>query len=287
MVDKIPDELYQNFKDNLGVFFVGAGLSIPAGLPTWDQLLDELIAEAAKQPWFSPNKKDDYAVLRKEGKFLFLAEEIKNDLGGMYSDYMEKRFVATVYEPTINHEYIAKTQSSLIITINYDRLIERAYNKIYGDYPEPYLYSDSRAAANLFWKSRFFVLKAHGDAKKDIESIVLSQKDYRRTLYREPGYRSLLQAIFTTKSILFVGVSMTDPEFNQLLDYLNDSYHGGGPRHYLLIESGKCVPTMSRRFYDDFNIETITYENADGKHGKITEFLKGLSEAAPCHNIKF
>lgn len=283
----IPAELLENFSKNTGVFFVGAGLSIQAGLPTWESLIKELIGVAEKQLWFNADKTKEYDALIKDGQFLFLAEELKTDLGSSYNDYMEERFVSKNYEPTENHEYIAKTQASLIITINYDRLIEKGYNKVYGDYPEPYLYSDSRAAANLFWKGRFFVLKAHGDAKKDIESIVLSQKDYRRTLYREPGYRSLLQSIFTTKSILFIGVSLTDPEFNQLLDYLHDSYHGGGPKHYLLISKDKCMPTMSRRFFNDFNIETIVYENTDGKHTAITEFLKELSEKAPTKQISF
>lgn len=287
MALNIPTELLENFKKNTGVFFVGAGLSIPAGLPTWESLIKELIGVAEKQPWFNKDKTKEYDSLIKDGQFLFLAEELKTDLGSSYNDYMEERFVTKNYNPTKNHEYLAKTQASLIITINYDRLIEKGYNKVYGDYPEPYLYSDSRAAANLFWKGRFFVLKAHGDAKKDIESIVLSQKDYRRTLYREPGYRSLLQSIFTTKSILFIGVSLTDPEFNQLLDYLHDSYHGGGPKHYLLINKDKCMPTMSRRFFNDFNIETITYENTDGNHNAITEFLKELSEKAPCNDISF
>lgn len=280
--NQIPEELMQNFQENLGVFFVGAGLSVAAGFPTWDGLLSGLIKHATKHKRISSEKAREYKRLLKDSsKFLFLAEELRVDLGSLFTSYMEDEFINSDRKWTPNHELLAKINASLIMTINYDDLIERAYNKIRGEYPNSFMYNQSREAANNFWRNRFFILKAHGDAKRDVQSIILSQKDYRKTLYRENGYRSLLQSIFTTKSIVFLGVSLTDPEFNQLLDYLHDSYHGGGPTHYLLIEDKKNMQSLSRRYLDDFRVQTIEYKNPTGNHEEITQFLTIMARDVP------
>ena len=74
---------------------------------------------------------------------------------------------------------------------------------------------------------------------------------------------------------------MTDPEFNQLLDFLHDSYHGGGPTHYLLMEKQKHLSPLSRRYLDDFNIETILFDNVKGDFAELTEALRILSVECP------
>lgn len=280
--EDIPEELINNFKNNLGAFFVGSGLSVDSGYPSWSGLLSEMISMAKEKSWINEEKIHDFEELSEDfTKFLFLAEELKIELGSSFDRFLENRFSQEGHNPTQAHKYLVDIKSSLIITLNYDDLIERAYNEVFGTYPNSFTYDEPRKAANNFWKNYFFILKAHGDVKKDVKSLILSQRDYRSTLYRESGYKSLLQSIFSSKAILFVGVSLADPEFNQLLDYLHDSYHGGGPTHYLLIEKEKNQRIMERRYLDDFNIETIPFENPDGSFSEVTEFLRILNEESP------
>jgi len=278
----LPEELLAHFSQDLGVFFVGAGLSVGAGFPDWSKLLSQLIDKGVTNGRISDEKKKEYEILSKDPtKALMLAEELKLDLGSLFNRHMEELFQNSNKKPTANHDYIVKTKGSMIITINYDNLLEKSYNNVYHEHPNIFIYSQSREAANNFWKERFFILKAHGDAQRDVETLILSQRDYRKTLYKEAGYRSLLQTIFTTKSIFFVGVSMNDPEFNQLLDFLHDSYHGGGPTHYLLMDKQNHLSTIARRYLDDFNIQTITFDNSKGDYANLTEVLKILSEECP------
>lgn len=278
----VPPELFQNFKTGDGIYFVGAGLSLAAGYPSWSGLLSMLVDKAETLPGADPSKIAEYRSLMKDpARFLMIAEEVKVDLRLEYLRFMEQMFTDTSKKPTVAHELIVSTNAHMIITINYDDLLERAFVKVRADLPNKLTYAQSREAANNFWSERFFILKAHGDVKQDVTGLILSQKDYRRTLYRESGYRSLLQSIFTSKSIVFVGVSMSDPEFIQLLDYLHDSYHGGGPVHYLLMEESKATMIPARRFLDDFNIETIPYKNASGNHEEVIEFLRAVHKEAP------
>lgn len=275
--DHFPVEMLESFKNKSSVFFVGAGISIEAGLPTWGQLISELITLASRQSWCSDNKVAEYKKLLAEGNnFLLLAEELKSELGNIFYDFMESTFGKPDIKPTDTMESILNFNSNIIITSNYDRLIENTYTKLNGYPPPTFTYSQSREIANNYWKQKFFVLKAHGDAFSDVQGIILSQRDYRKTLYRELGYKSILQSIFSTKSLFFVGTSMTDPEFNLLLDYLHESYSGGGPTHYLLISDEKSNPIIQKRFFEDFKIQTITYSNKSGCHSEINEYLKEL-----------
>lgn len=275
----IPVEIIQNFKSKQSCFFVGAGLSISAGYPTWTGLLKKLIDVIRTKPWFNTDKLPDYEMMLADStKILFLAEDLKSELGNEFYDLMEQWFGQPNVTPTKNHELLVSIPSNLVITINYDRLIENAYNKINGFYPNCYSYRQSREAANSYWKEKFFVLKAHGDANSDPQGLILSQKDYRKTLYRENGYRSLLQSIFTSQSVFFIGVSLNDPEFNQLLDYLHDSYHGGGPTHYAFLEEANTPMTLAKRYLEEFKIQTIHYKNAAKDHSEITELLTIINE---------
>ena len=261
----IPPEVLDNFKSKKACFFVGAGLSIGAGFPTWPGLLEKLVDVLKARGTLSKQKLLDYDTLKGDpSKFLILAEDLKTELGNEYFDRMEEWFGQPDAKPTQNHELIAKIPANLSITINYDRLLENAFDKVHKYYPNYFTYKQSREAANSFWKEKYFVLKAHGDANSDPQGLILSQRDYRKTLYRETGYRSLLQTIFSKFSIVFVGVSLNDPEFNQLLDYLHDSYHGGGPTHYALLEKEKLNDTLTRQYLEQFKVQTICYKNKSG-----------------------
>lgn len=277
--DHFPMDMIDSFKEKSSIFFIGAGISMEAGLPSWGKLIKDLIDLASKQPWCGADKVEEYNKLLAEGNnFLLLAEELKSELGSLFYDFMESTFGKPDIKPTETMESVLGFNSNIILTSNYDRLIENTYTKIHGYPPPTFTYSQSREIANNYWKQKFFVLKAHGDAFSDVQGIILSQRDYRKTLYRELGYKSILQSIFSTKSVFFVGTSMTDPEFNLLLDYLHESYSGGGPTHYLLISDEKANPIIQKRFFEDFKIQTITYQNNSGCHSEINEYLKILKE---------
>ncbi len=84
---KVPPEIYSNFKQKRCCFFVGAGLSIPAGFPTWAGLLDKLVNVLVDRGTISKEKLADYENLKKDStKFLFLAEDLKSEIGSTFFD---------------------------------------------------------------------------------------------------------------------------------------------------------------------------------------------------------
>jgi hypothetical protein len=274
---RIPKELIGALKEKRCAVFVGAGLSISSGLPTWKDLINELIAEVANLPFNTAGDVEDYKKLIDDpSKYLMLAQDIKDSLGKVFFDYLTRRFTDQKIKPTKNHELLINLPLNFIITTNYDNLIEKAYVAKYLDIPPTLIFSQSKDIAYKLWNREYFVLKAHGDVRINKEQIIMTENDYREILFKSPGFQSALQVMFSTNTILFIGTSFTDPDFILMMRFLHTAYHGGGPTHYMLINEKEGLNVEARRHMQDFNLHTIRY-NPDNNFIQITQFLEFLN----------
>ncbi|SHI43497.1 SIR2-like domain-containing protein [Hymenobacter daecheongensis DSM 21074] len=268
----IPDDLVELFDRRACGLYVGAGLSQAAGFPSWGQLLQLLVEEVGKRPYNVQSKIEDYKkLLNDPNQYLLVAEDIKAQLGDRFSKFMSDTFSDQTKKPTETLKNFMKLPLKFVITTNYDMLIEQAYNKVHDAIPATLTYDLSKDIAHNLWEDKFFVLKAHGDVQYNSGRLIISERDYRDILFRQPGYQSALHAMFSSKSVLFVGTSFTDPDLILLLRYLHSSFHGGGPTHYILLAEDSVLDTQSERYMHDFNLHTIKYDKKDG-HKEINEF---------------
>ncbi len=138
-----------------------------------------------------------------------LAEELKEVLGPTeFKSFLEETFLRddVQYRP-VHQLLVTLRKSKFIITTNYDVLIENAFAQEQIR-PTVLKYYEAHAIQRQLYRRDPFVLKAHGDAETAAEEVVLTDKDYRRLLYQEPGYQSALQSIFTMYSVIFLGVHL-------------------------------------------------------------------------------
>lgn len=259
--------------------FVGAGVSVGGGLPTWKGMLGELIALLEKQPGGTSGLvADAKALLKDSAKWLVLAQLLRNELGYAFNDYITMRFLEAK-KPTKIHESIVDPGWHTIVTTNYDRLIEKAFAEELGsagDIPV-FTYQDAPRIASCFRRGEQFVLKAHGDARESPESIVLTESDYRKLIHREIGYKTVLQAIFTTTSFLFLGCSLSDPDLRLLLGFLHSAFHGDTPKHYALVPSNERSDAEDKVFSQEFKIHVVAIDPMN-REKEILKFLKDLNK---------
>lgn len=272
----LPTELFQSYLEGKCGFFVGAGLSRGAGYPQWDGLLYGLIEKALQDHSISEEKYEDCKRLASDpSKYLMLAEELRELLGVEFKTYIEETFSDGAHEPTRAHELLVQLErNNFIITTNYDQLIENAFVKG-GKFQTPYKYYEAHAIQRQLFQRKFFLLKAHGDATTAAEKLVLTDKDYRRLLYQEPGYQSALQSVFTMYSVVFLGCSLNDPELKLLLNYINAAFPEGGIPHYALMDTETLGETERNRWRKDYNIRIIPISSTNN-YQDIETFLEML-----------
>ncbi|MFC4732605.1 SIR2 family protein [Salipiger abyssi] len=279
--NQIPTELFDAYREGKCGVFVGAGLSQGAGLPDWAGLLVSLIDKAESDYSIPKEKADDCRKLAEDpAKFLMLAQEMKEVLGVEFKSVIEDVFGRADLQPTQAHELLVSLKGNrFIITTNYDMLIEQAFAKN-EQYRQGYKYYEAHALQRDLYKRAFFILKAHGDAKTAPEHIILTDKDYRRILYKEPGYQSALQSIFTMYSVIFLGSSLKDPDLQLLLNYINAAFPEGGIPHYALMTTDEIGNTERGRWKKDYNMRIIPISSEDN-YEDINRFLRFLQEEDP------
>jgi SIR2-like domain len=272
----IPPNLIDAYKKGSFGVFVGAGISQGSGLPSWQSLLKELIEDCKKNGTISTKKASELLKISKDtSKYLLIAEELREIMGADMQKYIQKRFDEDTLKPSLTLKAIIKLNYKFIITTNYDTLIERAFVED-GVVPNDITYKDAATINNNLLNSKSFLLKAHGDARRSWNEIIITEKDYRNIIYREPGYQSVLQVIFSMFNILFLGVSLNDPELKLLLGYIHNVFHGGSPQHFALMDKTKITPTEIERWRKDFQINIIPYDPKDDHkavHDLVVELL--------------
>lgn len=176
--------------------FLGAGVSVPAGLPSWSDMV-ALLAERTGQ--------DD--VVRADGLTLLdqaqLLEQRVEDLGRHVAEMCGGRT-----RGSLAHALLAGLGCREAVTTNYDRLYEEAVRAAGG---EVSVLPREDAVGAPGW-----VLKLHGDVG-DPGGIVLTRRDVVRFDARVRPAGSLLQTLLMTRHLMVVGASMSDDNVVRLV----------------------------------------------------------------------
>lgn len=272
------DTLTDHFKQGSGSFFLGAGASYEAGLPSWGGLMKEMCEQLESVPAVEPELKDSCKrMLADKAKWLSLASILKRKLGTAFVDYIDQRFCDEKLEPTSIQKLIASMEWQYIATTNYDDLMEAAYSEHHLGKKriDGLTYDRPGDIASYYYKKKKFVLYCHGRARTDAENLVISDTDYRQHIQLQIGYRSILQTLFTSTSFLFVGASFTDPDIRLLMGFLHDAFHKNTPPQFALIPENEKERAEVNQIYHDYKMHLIALPEKDYENNVI-EFLKEL-----------
>jgi hypothetical protein len=276
--NRIPDALKTAYKGNQCAIFVGAGASMGARLPDWAGLLTQMLDQAVKHRVVHSDKEKEYRkLLGNPANFLMIASELKSDLKHYFDGFFEDTFIKSKPEPTALHTEITQAKGfQFALTTNYDTLLERAYRRAGYEDISVSTFLNSGDVQRRLVRREFFILKAHGDAQKVGDGIVLTEEDYREIIGKQRAYRSLLSTMFTMFNIVFVGASMVDPEIKLLLSYIADAYAPTtGPQHFALMAQEDTTTVETDHWLKDFKVQVVPVSKANG-YAEVTEFIGAL-----------
>ncbi len=277
---EIPKELIERIADGSVTVFIGAGLSQGAGLPGWPRLLEQMMAWGKENHVvFSEADEKELKTSIRKGELLWVADELRERLGKTaFHQFMLEIFQQSKPQPTDAHRLLPAIPFSSVLTTNYDRLLEKVYEDSYKDASfHSFTHRDYPELAMAIRRGEFYLLKLHGTIDR-IETIVLGSSDYREVMYENKAYRQFLKTLFSTKTILFLGFGLTDPDFNFLLEELKTTFNDYIGPHYALMNSIEATPLKRQRFEKDYHIKILPYNPSGPHHPEVIEFLTKLPE---------
>ncbi|MHC4042232.1 SIR2 family protein [Bradyrhizobium sp. 23AC] len=205
--------------EDAAAVFIGAGVSMAAGYPSWKKLLQEIGEELG----VDSGDVSDLAALaqwhiRKSAGATRIRQVIRDEIG------VERPIPSTL-------EVVARLPVRHIWTTNYDRLIERAFSTI-GRPIEAI-----SAASDIILKPRpgaVRLYKMHGSVDR-LDDVVISTDDYELFRLRRGAFLPLLHAHLSSLSLLFLGLSFTDPNVRHVLSSIRENFSEAPPEHFAVV----------------------------------------------------
>jgi SIR2-like domain len=262
------------------VLFIGAGVSRDSGLPDWNDLLEELDdSEYAEEQLRILRQLDlrDRATLieRKLGSRRALILKIKEKLdrsGGSIG---------------LTHALLASLGAQQAITTNYDDLFETAC-----------AWRENTTSAQplavlpyeVVQQGQPWLLKLHGSLRDSHDShlqddIVLTRTDYMRVQRQRGALFGIVQAVLMTKHLLFVGYSLTDEDFHQLVDEIREAMPLKADENRDMrgtVLTFECSPSVE--LWDDLLGVVAVGKLEDGGARRLQIFLDRVGHAATPHH---
>lgn len=269
--------LRRQIRSRLGVVpFIGAGLSIPRGLPGWSSFL-EAAAERVSLV-------DDVRALAGRGEMEEAAELLEDA-------YSPEAWSALLHE-TYGREAspvgaVLRTPllaNGPVVTTNFDRVLESVFLQHGTPFDEIVSGASAAAVQTALHEDRPYLLKLHGDAM-DPNRRILTYREYRRHYESgvdgsRPQLPQLLEQIFTSRTLLFLGCSL---HYDRTLDLLRRvrTSHGAPPQHYAVLEYPAKITDLAARVAELSALHILPIWYPYGQHdvlGLLLDILLELEE---------
>ncbi len=269
----IPDELLQAHEEGRVVFFCGAGISYPAGLPSFKGLVDDIYRLCDTQP-------EDIE-----------SEALERDQFDAALDLLERRHpgqrlavrsaLAKALKPKLKRKGATDTHAALLrlgrsregalrlVTTNFDRVFHSAANRL-GQTIQVYSAPMLPIPKNSRWDGLVYL---HGQlpAKKDdtaLNRLVVTSGDFGLAYLTERWASRFVSELFRNYVVCFVGYSINDPVLRYMMDALAADRMLGEvtPQAWAMGDSQPGQQNHKKIEWEAKGVKPILYEVPAGSH---------------------
>jgi hypothetical protein len=204
--DYFPQPLLDDIVGGNSLPIIGSGFSMNAFVPKGKQML----------LWDSLGKKlgeylPDYQYSNALDAISAYGYEFSRN---KLIEKLTELLLVNQIKPGEAHKAFAKLPFKLICTTNFDFLLEQSYS-----YCKPIL-DESQLSISVNDNS-VSVLKLHGDLHHP-NKLVATEEDYDLFIEKNPLFSTFLANQLITKTPLFIGYSIDDPDFRQIFKVVNE-----------------------------------------------------------------
>jgi hypothetical protein len=275
----IPERLLQAHEEGKVVFFCGAGISYPAGLPGFGGLVEKLYQRlgASPTPVESVAKKSglyDTAIGLLEGRIV----------GGRAA---VRRHIATTLTPNYSLPRATETHAALInlstsrkgqvrlVTTNFDRIFEAVIAD--KTLHLPTFEAPLLPVPKNRWSGLVYLhgLLTEAPIEDDLNRLVVSSGDFGLAYLTERWAARFVSELFRAYTVCFVGYSLNDPVLRYMMDALAaDRLMGEAPAEAFAFGShSKGRESIAEQEWGAKNVTPILYREYR-KHYYLHETIR-------------
>lgn len=272
------NDLLRDLAEEKVALFLGAGVSASAaidGNPAFKGWPDFLSSAATSR---SKDLREQVVALIAAKDYLLACQLLQDDYDDEWQDLVTAEY-GKAAEPSELHRSLISLNQRLVITTNFDKLIEAAWSKYTkaGDRSFKVL---SAVDGNVFRVLKDhetpYLIKIHGSVD-NAAGLVFSRSEYIRMAFGNESYSTFLDSILLNYTILFVGFSMDDPAISSLMEMYALRYSNARP-HYIITPLGgpDNIREINKRLR---KLSVIQYDSSNN-HAKLPELIKDLAREA-------
>lgn len=184
--------------------FMGAGVSVTAGAPTWNKLIERLADDAGLRP------DERQQLLESRMSALDQAAVLEQSFVTKGEFRAAIKRIVDLDRYGLAPALLASLGAPQAITLNYDGLYELASEDVHGERLTLISHETSAHSAERW------LLKLHGTASAP-ETIVLTRDDYLGYATTRNALSAIVKANLLTNHLLFVGFGFADDHFHQIV----------------------------------------------------------------------
>jgi len=268
MLDSCRDKL---------VPFVGAGLSIHYGYPSWNSLLEMIavpvgLGDAVRGHISRLQFEEAAELLVKDASFTYLDDSLRRT-------FDRSKLPRPLLDGPIS--LLPRIARGPVITTNFDHVLEMAFEDAHRPFVEVFKGSQIREASRALQLDQPFLLKLHGDYN-DSENRILTLEEYAREYgHSDPSQVDLNMKLPTVlgqalgaRPLLFLGCSLKNDRTLAVISRIAARYKG--TVHFALLSETELHIDRIQQLYS-WNIRPIFFPS--GRYEKVAQFLEILADS--------
>lgn len=270
----IHRDFLQNFRSlkesrNRIIPFLGAGMAIPFGLPTWRGLFEGLAKDINR------NNEKRFLDFVAEGKYFEAVKYLKSYSASLATDSQIKEEVSLRLKRLLNtgvdlnlhnYEELKLFNPRFYLTTNYDTSLSKYLNGT------PLCLNDIENFQKLYNEDEHRVVHIHGIWDRP-DKMILTQEDYD-ALYNDDSFTHRFAALMGTYKLLFIGFSFNDDYFREMYGHLL-KFLGG--EHYIVVANPESYDIKA---YAKLNLKIIGINvrtvNSKLESKSLTQSIRGI-----------
>jgi len=231
--------LSEEIVKNRLIVFVGAGCSVSSGLPSWKELIHDLLKQ--------------YNLETRETDLLRRAAIVEREVGKLkLCERIADRLQTRPDTESLLHNSIVRLSVNLFITTNYDHLLEDSFRK---NGFSPMVISSDKDLSSID-PGKKTIIKLHGDMDA-FSSMVISKIDYRHYKTSHKGFVEWLNAVMAQNTTLFLGTSFDDPRLNDADDHVLELFGDFRRQPFIVLKQPQKDDSIPN---SDFEIDLSDFE---------------------------